>query len=80
MLSAYIIFSQLLAAFDPIFHALHEGAGRMAGDVDSLHPILQRQAETAPFPFPSVASALQAEQVCQSDADAIAIASGALII
>jgi len=52
----------------------------MAGDVDSLHPILQRQAETAPFPFPSVASALQPEQVCQSGADAIAIAFGALII
>jgi hypothetical protein len=41
MLSAYIIFSQLLAAFDPIFHALHEGAGRMPGDVDPLRPIFQ---------------------------------------
>ena len=80
MLSAYIIFSQLLAAFDPVLYALHEGAGRMAGNVDPLHPIFQGQAETAPFPFRSVAGALQPEQVCQSDADAIAIAFGALIV
>jgi hypothetical protein len=73
-------FSGWQPAFDPVLYALHEGTGRMAGNVDPLHPIFQGQAETAPFPLRSAVGALQPEQVCQPHADALVIAFGALVV
>ena len=67
-------------AFDPVLYTLHEGTGRMAGNVDSLCPLLQGQAETAAFLFRSLVGALQFDQVGKPLADTVSIAFRPLIV
>ena len=74
------MFSGWQPTFDTVLHALHEGAGRMAGDVDPLHPFFEGQAEPSLFPFRSIVGALQPEQIFQPRADALVIAVGTLIV
>ena len=77
--TVFIFFASLIA-FDLVLHTLHKGAGRMAGDVDPLRPILQRCAKSASLPFRSVGPTLQPEQIGQPGADASAVPTDAIVV
>jgi hypothetical protein len=51
----------------------------VAGDVDSLTSVLQRDSETTAFPFRSPVSALQPEEISQPRAEAPEVVFGAIV-